>query len=255
MVAAYRDSISAVASGSTISVDPSTLTYSANDVLLLHVFGYGTLGTPSGSDLTWTQILSDSQVGEFGNTDSHKVFWAIADASITSFTVSNGIADQHGYFLTSISGADTTTPVDGTPGISSETHATVNQPTAPSVTTTGTDSLLVCAAGVWPASDTASSFTAPGGMTEREDIESWDSYTLATEALSASGATGTRAFTESPALSGTQVWIASSVAIKSAGGGGTSHTHTQTDSAGSTDGQSIVATAPITWSYGVRMGT
>jgi hypothetical protein len=199
MPAAYRDSISAISSGSTISVDPSTLTYSSGDVLLLHVFGYTSIGAPSGSDLTWTEILSDTQAGPFSNTDIHKVFWAVADASITSFTLAHGLADQWGYCLMSISGADTGSPIDGTPQITSALFTGSSNPTALAVTTTGSDSLLVVGVGVWRNGDVTNAFDWSGsGMTEREDFESWDAYTVATESLGSSGSTGTRAVAESP---------------------------------------------------------
>lgn len=212
--ATYRDSISVIGSGSTMTVDPSTLTYEANDVLVLFGWGYTSLGAPSGSDLTWTERLSRTQAGPFGNTDIHKVWTAVADSSITSFTIANGVSDQYGGVLVSVSGADTTTPVDAS-AIDSNTFDSVSNPTSPSVSPTGSDSLLLCGCGVWPPDGGTSSFTPPTGMTEREDFESWDSYSVATEALTASGATGTRAFTESPALL-TGAWIASSIAIKSA---------------------------------------
>jgi hypothetical protein len=223
MPAAYRDSISAISSGSTISVDPSTLTYSSGDVLVLHVFGYTSIGAPSGSDLTWTQQLSDTETGPFGNTDIHKVFTAIADASITSFTMAHGVSDQYGWFLTSVSGADTTTPVDGTPAITSGVYAgsTADVP-APSISPSGSDSLLICGGGLWRSGDIVNAWTPPSGMTERGDIESWDTYSVASLGLSASGATGTKTFNLPIGTAVGEAWIASSIAIKSSGGSSTS---------------------------------
>lgn len=218
MSAAVRDSISAITSAASITVDPSTLTYQANDVLVLFVWGYGTLGAPSGSDLTWTQQASDSIIGPFSNTDSMKVFTAVADASITSFTVSNGLTDQIGYALVSVSGANTSTPVDAV-GTAKNTFNTVPEPTAPSVSPAAADSLLLCGCGVWPGEDSASSFLPPTGMTELEDFEAWDSYSVAALALSASGATGAKVFTETPIGTGTTTWIAASIAIRSSGSG------------------------------------
>lgn len=218
MAATYRDSTSAVTSGTSITVNPSSpaLTYQAGDTLVLHVFGYTSLGAPSGSDLTWTERLSKTQT-RGGNTLIHKVWTAIADASITSFTIAHGVSDQIGYILTSVSDSDTTDPVDAA-AINSALFNSTNQPTAPSISPAGSNSLLICAAGAYPWNNSGSStWTPPSGMTEREDLESWDWYTLATQALSASGATGTKVFTESPALSGgDDGWIASSIAIRSA---------------------------------------
>lgn len=223
--AAYRDSIIGITSTSSLTVDPSTLTHSSGDVLLLHVCGYTSLGNPSGSDLTWTEIATAgaSRTGPFSATDIAKVWWAVSDGSITSFTIAHGETDQINYVLTSISSADTTTPVDAS-GVSNgvyDTGAGGTDPTAPSISPTGADSLLVAAACTWNGSDHGLTFTPPSGMTEREDGESWDAMTLATLGLSASGATGTKLFTESPDI-GTQnsVWIANSIAVKSSGGGG-----------------------------------
>jgi hypothetical protein len=219
MAAAYRDSISAITSASGITVDPSTLTYSAGDVLELRVHGYNPVGTPSGSDLTWTEIVAAGATrgGPFGADVQTRVFWAVADASITSFTVSNGITDQIGYSLMSMSGVNTSTPVDAA-GVADGTMGAIVDPPAPSISPSGSDSLLACSAAVWGDS-AVTSFAAPGSMTEREDFCSFDGYTLATEALVSSGATGTRAFVETPTEE-TGSWIASSVAYLSGGGGG-----------------------------------
>jgi hypothetical protein len=65
------------------------------------------------------------------------------------------------------------------------------------------------------------SFTVSAGtIREQPNTHAYDAAAVATEALSASGATGTRVFTETPASpGGTEAWIASSIAIKSASGG------------------------------------
>lgn len=212
--ASYRDSISAVGSGTSMTVNPSTLTYQNDDVLVLFGFGYVSLGAPTGSDLTWTERLSKFHSGPFGTNVIQKVWTAVADASITSFTIANGASDQYGHALVSVSNADTTAPVDAS-AIDSNVFGTVNNPTSPSVSPVGSNSLLLCAAGVWPGGDSASSFTPPSGMTEIEDWESWDSYSVAYQSLVSAGATGAKAFTESPALTG-GTWIASSIAIKTA---------------------------------------
>lgn len=235
MPAAVRSSAAYLTSGSSITIDPAggahavggnTLTYQSGDVLVLFAFGYTSLGAPSGSDLTWTERLSDTQAGPFSNTDICKVWTAVADASITSFTIANGLSDQIGAVLVAVSGADTTSPVDAS-AIDSAVFSSVLDPTCPSVSPTGTDSLLLCGVGVWPAQDDTSSFTPPSGMTELKDFSDWDSYSVASVALSASGATGTKVFTEAPGLSGGDAWIAASIAIKSSSSG-TAHTRTIT---------------------------
>jgi hypothetical protein len=223
MVAAYRDSIKVHGSGATITIDPAStdggLTYSSGDVLLLHVWGVTSIGNPSGSDLTWTQILTDTIVGPFSNTYAHKVYWAVADASITSFTMTVA-ADSHAACLTSISGADTTTPIDGTPAIATDLGSVSVNPIAPAVSPSGTDSLLVCAFGAHETSGEAKTSTPPSGMTEREDwptTSEFEHFSLATLGLSASGSTGAKTFDLVTDLDTAEVYAASSVAIKSGG--------------------------------------
>jgi CBS domain-containing protein len=238
MVAAYRDSIKEVGSSSSITVDPATddggLTYSAGDVLVLEVYGYTSIAAPSGSDLTWTEELSDSQVGPFSATDICKVFTAVADASITAFTLAMGVSDQWGYILTSYSGADTSGTRIDAKAISKNKFNVVADPTSPSISPATADAVLHCGAGVWLSSNKTSSMTPPSGMTEREDFGDWDHYANATLGLSASGATGTKAFAEAPPTSSSnEAWIAFSIAIKSASSGLSASvgTATETDAA------------------------
>jgi hypothetical protein len=262
MVAAYRDSIKVHESGTSISINPAStdggLTYSANDGLLLHIWGITSIAAPSGSDVTWTEEWSDSIVGPFSNTYCHKVYSGIADASLTSFTIALGAADSHAACLSSYSGVDTGDLIDGTAAGNSDLGSVSVNPIAPAVSPTSSDALLVCAAGAHETLDTSVTYTAPSGMTEREDwptAAAYEHFSLATLALSASGSTGAKTFDIVPDIDSSEVYLTSSVAIKSSGGGGTPHATTVDDNAGSTDDQSVVATAPITWSYGVRMGT
>lgn len=216
MAAAYRDSISALTSSSAITVDPAVLTYQAGDVLVLHVWGYATLGAPSGSGLTWDPVLTRTHAHHSGGgvLAAHKVFTAVAAGSVGSFTVANGITDQIGYALTSVSGADPENPVDAS-GIDSNVFGTVSNPVAPDIDPTYAGSLLICGAGAWTAGGGVS-FTPPSGMTEREDFASWDGYAVATVGLTSAGATGTKAFSESPTPGSAAPWLASSIAIKAA---------------------------------------
>lgn len=217
MVAAYRDSIEGMSSGSTISVAASGLTVAADDALVLHVWGFNTLGTPSGSDVTWTQIENASATGPYGDTCTHKVFVGIApDAALSDFTISNGKSDSWFYTLVSVSDADTTTPVDASDITAANSAA--GAPTAPSISPAGSDSLLICGVGLYPFAGDALITGAPSGMTLREDGQDWETYGMATLGLSASGATGTKVFSRSG--SDIYAYVASSVAIKTASAGG-----------------------------------
>lgn len=95
--------------------------------------------------------------------------------------------------------------------VSSQNHTTGTSPTTATgtaVSTTVTDALLLFIALNW--NETA--LTVPSGMTERQDSQF---LYLATQALSASGSTGTRTFT-----AGANPWFANMVAIKDVAGGG-----------------------------------
>jgi len=219
MVASVRDSIATITAGASgsIDVDYTGLTHSTSDILYLFVCGYTSIETPVDATLTWTQRLSDSNAGPFGVDVVAKVFTAVSDGSADSFTLAVGLDDQYAYAFVSVQGVDFDSPVDGTPGISSEAFGTVANPTAPSISPTGSDSLLICAVSTWPSNGApAGSHTPPGDLTEREDWDAWDYGAVATAELVASGATGTKVFTESGAEGGTSAWIAASIAIKTA---------------------------------------
>jgi hypothetical protein len=234
MAASVRDSISSVASSGTITVDYSTLTHEADDVLVLFVFGYVSIGNPTNATLTWSERLTDTDTNSDGFTTVHEVWTAVSDGSADSFTMTNGISDQWGWAMVSVQDADTSAPIDASGITSAKFNVTAN-PTSPSISPIGADSLLLCGAGVWPDNGNQwGTFTPPSGMSELEDWVSWDKYSVAALGLSASGATGTKAFTETPSLINSQCWIASSIAIKSAAGG-TDHPVNTTESVGVTD--------------------
>lgn len=218
MVAAYRDSISGTSSDTSIEIGASGLTCVAGDILILHVMGYTSIGNPSGSDVTWTEVHVDTQTTPFSATGVMRVFWGEApDNALSDFTCTNGENDQWGYMLTSISGADTTTPIDAQ-AINSGTGAAAST-VCPSVSPTGEDSLLVSGAATFPGGDGDNYTAAPSGVTLRENVNTaFDFYAMGTEALTASGATGTR--TWDPTDNHSHGWIGSSVAIASAAAGG-----------------------------------
>jgi hypothetical protein len=221
VVAQYRDSIAGLGAGSTITVNPAGLTIVAGDLLYLAVFGYTSLGAPSGSDATWTERTSRTHAGPFGNTDIHKTWTAPAPGtSPSSFTVANGAADNYMWFLASISGADTSNPID----VSATTSVSFVSDAIPynsNISPTTTDALYVGAVGAYLATDVTMSWVTTGSnqLTEREDIEDWDSAALGTRELVASGATGAKQWTETPAQTGGGTcWLSSALAIRSGSG-------------------------------------
>jgi hypothetical protein len=94
---------------------------------------------------------------------------------------------------------------------------------APSVTPTGTDSLLVC--GWWGIFASATvTWTPPSGMTEATDARDsagWASSSVAWVALAASGATGTKSATSTVASNGSYGSVGLALAVATAGGGST----------------------------------
>lgn len=111
--------------------------------------------------------------------------------------------------IVALVGADTANPVDA--ALTWNTGAANTSQAAPSVSPANTGSMLVCG---WESGELGSpSYTVPGSMTEQADQPNGNFVqALATELLSASGATGTRTATASgTALLG---WNAFSIAIK-----------------------------------------
>lgn len=225
MVAAYRDSHPNFGTGTAIA-QTTMPTHLTNDVLLWHVWGQVTITLPTGG---WTEIATHTRLGGFGANVAHKVYRKVAaSGSETAPAATNGISDTWASVVTAISGADTTTPEDGTP-----TTAGNNAPVdCPAVTTTQTNSLLVCSASVWVTTNSTGEHFAPAtsGMTQAEDFSNWDAFCVAYQQLSASGSTGARDLDDTGV---TGAYITSSVAVRS-------------------------ATAPApgswVWSYGVGMG-
>jgi hypothetical protein len=198
------------------------LTIVAGDVLYLAVFGYTSLGAPSGSDATWSQRTTDTEVGPFSNTDILTTWTATTpNTSPSSFTVANGASDQWGWVLASLSGVDTSNPIDVS-ATTSNKFASEAIPFCSNISPGTSDALYVGAVGVWSNTDDTSSFAPTGTnpVTEREDVDGgYDSFALGTRELVASGATGAKQWTETPnKTGGGAAWISSAIAFRSGSG-------------------------------------
>ena len=202
-----RDSTLTIVSGTSIS--PTLPTYQQNDGLVLFVGGYApSISTPSG----YTQQASFLVTTPFG-TDAAlvKMYTKIAGASESSPTMTQTTSDQIGAALIACSNVNTSSLIDGTVQVNE--GAEPNEPLAPAVSPTASNSLLLCFAAIYPSAGGGSSLP-PSGMTEIEDGQSWDFYTAAKQVLTASGSTGTKQFDiTGPSVYG---WGTISVAIKSA---------------------------------------
>jgi hypothetical protein len=199
------------------------------DVLVAFCFGYATaladVTAPAGFTVRDTE-------GDAGTNRHGKVFTKVAASEGASYTFGSTTAyDYFAVILVAVQGADTasTDGVDGTPasGIFNNGDDTAD---APSISPSGSDSLLLCAAMFNSFSAAARTTTPPTGMTEIADFQradQFDMYAAASLALSSSGATGVKTFTGSAGAGTSGGWITFSIAIKSsAGGGGTAHTRT-----------------------------
>lgn len=153
------------------------------DVLTAGVcFGsVATITPPAG----WTEVYDS---GAFGGSRQLKVYTKLASgepASWTwSFSTSVGIVIEVGAFDTRSSSSPNAS--------GGQVNGSSSSSTAPSIS----PSVANCDLVGYFATDYDRTFTAPGGMTEREDqYASARSLGLMTEALAASGATGTRVAT------------------------------------------------------------
>lgn len=208
MAISVIDKTSATSGASAVSSLALTYpTLAANDVLIAQVHiasSSATITTPAG----WTLIRSDT-----GNNRRSSLYWKLANGSesgTVAFALSASVNAVGG--MVSVRGVDTTTPVDASAGQTNGSAST--SCTAPTVTASAAGGmLLTISSGVGNLT-----FTPASGQTEQWDVTTTAGSSncaseLATETLSASGATGTRAST----MSGSVTSLGQSVVLKAAG--------------------------------------
>jgi hypothetical protein len=194
------------------------------DVLVAFCLGYAT----NLIDVTATGFTERDSVFD-GSSRVGKVYTKVAASESWPKSFTNTPAyDYYAVILVAVQGADTTTN-HGVDAVEVVNNATSDAtPDAPTISPAGSDSLLLCAMGSFATSAAARTVTPPSGMTELADFQrpdQYDTYSAASLALVASGATGAKTFTVTSG--GDLGYLAASIAIKSAaGGGGTSHTRT-----------------------------
>jgi RHS repeat-associated protein len=202
----YRSASSAATAPITSHTIAKPAGVVTNDVLVAGITmrGAPTITAPSG----WTLVRSDAS----GSTVTQAVYRKVAGGSEpASYTWTFGAPiDGVVGAIAAYSGVNTTTPIDVSGG---QANASSTSVTAPSVTTTVTNTKLV---GFFGTADDAT-FTAPSGMTERTDIlinSSQDGSASSADVTQASaGATGTKVATASKAA----VNIGQLVALKPSG--------------------------------------
>ena len=180
-------------SGSTIDL-PVPTTVATDDLMIAQIAysatGGGIITPPAG----WTLL---DETGANGITQA--LYWRVATVSepaAYSFTLSSGATDTAVGAITLYDGVDTASPIDIS---AAQTNASAATVTAPSITTTVANATLVA---FYAVRDDGNG-TAPGGMTERTDVNSANGGAPADETLAlsadeqlgAAGSTGTRTAT------------------------------------------------------------
>lgn len=186
----YRSTATAASTPLTTIVVTKPAGVATNDVLLaaVSVDQTPTITPPAG----WTLVRSDAN----GTTQTQAIYWHAAGASepaTYTFTFGAPVASAVAG-LVAYSGVDTTSPIDVAGGQSNAASSSI---TAPSVTTTVANTMLVGFFGL----DNDATISPPSGMTERWDVDAQGTADEGAEAAdvatATAGATGTKVATAS----------------------------------------------------------
>jgi hypothetical protein len=235
-------SVANSSSGASTIVITKPAAVANDDVLVAGITVNGgtdiTITPPSG----WTLIRRTNNGGNVGIASYYHVVTS-AGSEPVSYSwglATSGATRRASGGILRYTGVDTANPID----VDNGGTGSSSSPTAPTVTTTAANDLVVGFFGL----DENATFTAPGGMNERYDVANTDSSGPTTEAAdytqASAGATGTKA------ASATQSndWAAQLVALNSApcsGGCGTISAGVASQAANSSGGAStIVITKP-----------
>ncbi|WP_031165977.1 hypothetical protein [Streptosporangium roseum] len=186
----------AASAATSFTVSKPTGTVSGDVMYLLQVSNSiddADLGTPTGG-ATWTLVTT---LGADSSFCIAKLWRKTAGGSEPStYTLTQGSPDDSVAIVISLVDASTSAPVVAT-DLGDFGTTTISTPSTTPTGPSDIDLRFVAAYGV-PSGTT---WTPPAGYTERADIQSADNPTasLATKALSGSGATGTQNFTISSA--------------------------------------------------------
>jgi hypothetical protein len=185
----YRASASATSQGSLTNTKPTGTVQ--NDVMVANIYVVGTNPTitaPSG----WTLVLSTLD----GTTARLSTYYKVAGASEPAsyqWTFSGASMTEGG--IITFYGVITSNPIDVYGG---QANAASTSYTAPSVTTTVSNAMLVAAFGA-KAGGGSNTVTPPAGMTERYDVGQNNNGPSCTEAATvaqaSAGASGTKVAT------------------------------------------------------------
>lgn len=251
MAIAIRGTTPATATATTASVSV-TLTGSRQPqtgdlLLIIHGNNYYQLSnmpsvTVGGSTTGVTAITGTGFPADGGNLFGHIKAYTYVAASTGDLTVAvteTGSADEEKTLAVYVlSGADTANPIDAAAG-SFESASASTSHVAPSVSPSSSDAFLVCHVNDAGGANSGAS-TPPPGMTEAYDtnFDTFYSCSGAYLQLSASGATGTKTFTESANV----FYVSASFAVKTASGGGSTSANAE-NTAGTGAAQAPTASA------------
>lgn len=182
----FRDIVSTASQGSGSSYAVTLPTYQAGDFVALLVETNDT-SLPSPSATGWTLANPANFARSLSAGDCAFVFYRVMDGSEgTSVTVSLGVSvsNTRGHAI-SYSGADTTSPIDGSIYVFNSTTASSSF-TIGSTTTSGADRTYVGFLGFQGnLSSNSATPTAGAGITERLDVSDFAVCHSAIEELSA----------------------------------------------------------------------
>lgn len=189
-----------------------------NDTMIAHVVARGdgqTISTPSG----WTLIASTPTTDTSTTPDNiHAVFWRNAGATETSpYTFTVGSSNTIGAVIAVFRGCDNSNPIDVD---ADQTNASSTTITAPTITTTVNNALLVFMVG----GATTQAITPGGSLAEQWEQSGGTNTVLsygATESFATAGATGTRTSTFASARA--SIGLLFALKPSAAGGGGISY--------------------------------
>jgi hypothetical protein len=205
----FRGASSANNPTATTIVIPKPAGVVAGDAMLAAVAfrGNPTITPPAG----WTLVRQDVN----GNTHRQAVFVKVAGGSEpASYTFTLSSAQSAAGGIVAYSGVDQASPVDAHGG---QINTSSTSATAPSITTTGPDRMVVA----FYATPNLTTFTSPGGMTERYDqqVPAANQYKVTATAddqlVAGTGGTGTRVAT----VANSAASVGQLVALRPASGG------------------------------------
>ena len=234
-----REWLSAEGSGANVSVTTGAGTLSGDTILVWHANDFNTAANLTGpTSGSWTLVGT----GDSGNTGatagSHVKAWSgTATAGAQTITVAPSVSgEEHGLVVAVMQGAVT---VDGT-AAGNGSQTTVTSLTANAVTPTGNADLFFTAASTDGNGSVVTAVDSPPTQTRQafvRDTTFGFGLGVASEALTASGSTGTRTWTGAPAGR----WSTLSFTVKAAAGGGGGSTNANAESPTATGAASDVS--------------